>query len=135
MLAVGLTTFSSEVERTATLSFRLSAKPCVAGGEATPLNSEGKFIRSKSGMNEMLLMLTCPASSAASVVPVMVRLKPMLEGRELDVPTDRRGLWGQLILGFFFEPLARQAVLDLKVLVFGRVVQHLEAGVLGVEFL
>ena len=30
------------------------------------------------------------------------------------MPTDRRGLWRQLILGFF-EPRANQAVLDLKV--------------------
>jgi hypothetical protein len=34
-----------------------------------------------------------------------------------------------------FAPLARQAVLDLNVFVFGRVAQHLETRVLGADFL
>jgi len=37
-------------------------------------------------------------------------------------------------MGFFFEPLACQAVLDLQVFVFGRVAQHLEARVLAWNF-
>src|SRR5271170_4658783 len=51
------------------------------------------------------------------------------------VPTDRRCLWRHLKLGFMFAPLACQAILDLNVLVFGRVAQHLETWVLGRELL
>jgi hypothetical protein len=51
------------------------------------------------------------------------------------VPTDRRSLWRQLKLGFMFAPLACQAILDLNVLVFGRVPQHLETRVPGRELL
>jgi hypothetical protein len=53
----------------------------------------------------------------------------------LSVPTRRRGLWREFILAFFFKPLACQAALDLRVFVFGRVAQHLDARVLRVEFL
>src|SRR5271170_3605173 len=58
---------------------------------------------------------------------------PLQHIQSVSAPTGRRGLWGQLILAFTFEPLARQAVLDLNVFVFGRVAQHLEARVLGAE--
>ena len=60
---------------------------------------------------------------------------PLQHLQAASVPTGGRSFWRQLILGFFIEPLACQAVLDLKVFVFGRVAQHLEARELGVEFL
>jgi hypothetical protein len=59
---------------------------------------------------------------------------PLQHNQSVSVPTVRRGLGRQLILACFFESLACQAVFDLKVFVLGRVAQHLEARILGVEF-
>jgi hypothetical protein len=52
-----------------------------------------------------------------------------------NVETGRRALKGQFVLAFMFSKLARQAVFDLNVFVFGRVAHDLEIRVLGMDFL
>src|SRR5207245_8058353 len=67
-------------------------------------------------------------------VPRSVALPP-LHMESFAVPAERPGLWRHCKLGFMFAPLARQAVLDLNVFVFGHVAQHFESWVLDADFL
>ena len=76
MLTVGLTAFSSELERTATLSRTLSAKLSVGGGDATPSELVQETRQIKVGREVNRLTLTCPAPPRRRYCPVIAIFKP-----------------------------------------------------------